>query len=82
MAWIKTIAPAEATGALRKLYDEALRRAGRVFGIVRMMSLSPPMLRSSMDLYRRTMLEASAPLSRRRREMLAVVVSATNDCHY
>ena len=81
MSWIRTVAPEEATGLLAELYTAAIRRAGRVFQIVRMMSLAPRTLRSSMDLYRRLMLDEGR-LERRQREMLAVVVSRTNDCHY
>jgi alkylhydroperoxidase family enzyme len=39
------------------------------------------MLEASMGLYLEVM-HGSGSLSRRRREMLAVVVSATNRCHY
>ena len=81
MTWIRTIAPDEADGVLGRLYDAALKRAGRVFHIVRTMSLSPPVLESSFQLYQRIMLVRGG-LPRRQREMLAVVVSATNDCHY
>jgi len=39
------------------------------------------MLDASMGLYLEVM-HGSGGLSRRRREMIAVVVSATNSCHY
>ena len=41
MAWIRQIPLAEATGKLRELYDAAIKRAGRVFGILRVQSLAP-----------------------------------------
>lgn len=81
MTWIRTLGLGEATGRLRKSYDAAVARAGRVFGIVRTMSLAPPVLDASMALYQRIM-HGPEGLSRRQREMLAVVVSWTNDCHY
>ncbi len=81
MAHIRQVGDDEATGLLRKLYDEALERAGRVFGIVRLMSLNPRVMRDSMALYRSTMFGKS-PLSRAQREMLATVVSRANDCFY
>lgn len=81
MAWIRTIKPDEATGALRREYDKAMARAGRVFNIVEIMGLNPAQLRSSMDLYVNVMHQPSS-LSRAQREMLAVVVSAANRCHY
>ena len=81
MPFIETVEPERATGRLRELYDAAIRRAGRVFGIVRIMSLEPVVLEASMDLYRKVMY-GSGGLSRREREMLAVVVSKANGCHY
>ena len=84
MAWIRTIADGEATGRLKRSFDAAIARAGRVFEIVRTMSLAPATLDASMGLYRAVMYGPQGPtgLDRRQREMLAVVVSATNDCHY
>ena len=81
MTWIRTVAVAEAMGRLKKTYDAAVVRVGRVFGILRTMSLDPAVLDSSMVLYQRVMF-APAGLSRSQREMLATVVSRANDCHY
>lgn len=81
MAWIGTVPEAEADGVLAALYKEALRRAGRVFNVVKVQSLRPRSLRAGVALYRETML-AESPLSRALREMIAVVVSRTNGYHY
>lgn len=81
MPWIRTVPPDEARGRLARSYRAAVERAGRVFGIVRAMSLAPPVLDASMSLYQRVMY-APAGLTRRQREMLATVVSAANHCHY
>ena len=81
MPWIKTIGTGEATGRLKASYEAAIERAGRVFGIVRTMSLAPPVLDSSMELYRRIMYACDG-LTRAQRELLATVVSRENDCHY
>ena len=81
MTWIRTVATEEATGRLKKSYDAALQRAGRVYGIVRAMRLSPTVMDASMGLYQRVMF-ANEGLARYQREMLAVVVSRKNDCHY
>jgi alkylhydroperoxidase family enzyme len=81
MTWIRTIGIEEATGRLKKSYDAAIQRAGRVFGIVRAMSLAPAVTDASMGLYQRVMF-ARDGLQRYQREMLAVVVSRANDCHY
>jgi alkylhydroperoxidase family enzyme len=45
------------------------------------MSLRPAILHSSIELYKEVMLEP-AGLSRAERELLAVVVSRANECHY
>jgi alkylhydroperoxidase family enzyme len=71
----------EATGALEAEYDAAVGRAGKVFNIVKAMSLRPGVLGRSMQLYREIMFGESG-LSRQERELLAVVVSRENDCHY
>jgi alkylhydroperoxidase family enzyme len=55
-------------------------RAGKVFNIVKAMSLRPPVLRESM--HHREIMFGQAGLSRQERELLAVVVSRENDCHY
>ena len=81
MPWIRTIGASEASGRLARIYGTAVARAGRVFGIVRAMSLSPPTLEASMQLYQRIMF-APEGLTRRQREMLATAVSAANECHY
>ena len=81
MPWIRTIPISAATGRLKSAYDAAIARAGRVFGIVRAMSLAPATLDASMALYREIMF-ARGVLTRRQRELLAVVVSSTNSCHY
>jgi alkylhydroperoxidase family enzyme len=81
MAWIRTIPPNEASGALAATYAAAVKRAGRVFQILRAMSLAPDVLEASMGLYQRVMLRKDG-LERRQREMLAVVTSRANRCHY
>ncbi len=81
MPWIRTISEGEASGRLAKTYSAALARAGRVFKILETMSLAAPILDASMGIYQRIMF-AREGLERYQREMLAVVVSRTNDCHY
>ena len=78
---LRLIDVGEATGDLKREYDAAVRRAGKVFNIVKAMCLRPAVLRRSMDLYREIMFGPSE-LSRAERELLAVVVSRANDCHY
>ena len=81
MPWIKQIPDQEATGLLKEQYDAALKRAGRVFNIVRVMSLNAPLMRDSMAFYI-TLMKGASPLRRAQREMIATVVSAGVGCHY
>jgi uncharacterized peroxidase-related enzyme len=81
MAWVKTIKPEEAAGDLKKEYEAAVGRAGKVFNILRVQSLNPKTLRASMELYLATM-HAPSGLSRRERELVATVVSWANHCFY
>lgn len=82
MAWIRTIGDQEAAGSLEQIYKEAIARAGKVFGIVRIMSLQPAILRASMGLYMATTTSPRSPLPRWFRELIAVTVSRLNHCHY
>lgn len=81
MPWIKVFSLEEASGFLKKQYEAALKRAGRIWHIVSIMSQNPRALKASMDFYSALMFGRS-PLSRSQREMLAVVVSAVNHCTY
>jgi len=81
MAWITTIDEQRAEGLLARIYESAVRRAGKVFNILRVQSHNPPVLKAGIDLYVQVM-NGESPLSRGQREMLAVVVSAANQCHY
>jgi alkylhydroperoxidase family enzyme len=71
----------DAAGVTREEYEAAMRRAGRVWNIVSIQSQLPEVMRDSMRLYSSIMFGPS-PLSRAQREMIAVVTSTVNDCHY
>ena len=81
MAFISVMGPNSADGALADVYAQAERRAGRVYEILKVMSRSPRALKVSMEMYT-TVMFGKSDLSRRQREMLAVVVSVANRCHY
>jgi uncharacterized peroxidase-related enzyme len=78
---LRLIEEDEAEGPLREEYDAALERAGKVFNILKAMSLRPAVLRASMALYREIMFGESG-LSRKERELLATVASAEQGCRY
>lgn len=81
MPWIEQIPIEQATGLLKAEFDKAIRRAGRVWNIVHIMSLNPRVMKASMEQYIQIMFGPSR-LSRVQRELLATVVSAELDCHY
>ncbi len=81
MPWIEQISVEDAAGMLKKEFDKAIQRAGRLWHIVHIMSLNPRVLRTSMDQYSAIM-HGRSPLSRAQREMLATVVAVENDCYY
>ena len=81
MPYIKQIPVNEATGFLKKQFDAALERAGRVWHIVHIMSIAPRTMKASIDFYAAVMFGRS-PLSRVQREMLATVTAKTLGCYY
>lgn len=81
MAYIATVAPEQAQGALARIYQKAHARAGRVYNVLRIQSLNPGVLDASVRLYL-ALMHGPSSLSRIEREMLAVAVSRTNDCFY
>ena len=81
MPYIHQIPIEEATGLLKAQFEAALKRAGRVWHIVHIMSLNPKAMRDSIGFYA-TLMMGESPLSRAQREMLATVVSAENHCLY
>jgi alkylhydroperoxidase family enzyme len=81
VAHLRLIDPEDAEGLLAEEYAAGVARAGKVYNIVRSMSLSPEALRASMGLYKAIMFGPSG-LTRQDRELLATVTSATNECYY
>lgn len=81
MAYIRVIGLEEADGLLKRQFDAAIKRAGGVANIVSVQGHNPKVLESSIEFHRDVMYGPS-PLSRAQREMMAVVVSKANDCHY
>ena len=81
MAHIPYVPYDEARGRLARLYERYGGERGRVDNIIRVHSLNPPSMEHHVTLYAHLMREPS-PLSRAQREMIAVTVSAANDCFY
>ncbi len=81
MVWIRVIDENAATGKLKQLYEENREPWGGVDNILKIHSLATDGLEAHLALYRNVM-HAPGDLSRRQREMIAVVVSALNHCAY
>ena len=81
MAWIREIMPEDAAGELEAVYARVREPDGSVDHILRIHGLHPQCLDDHYGLYV-TLMKGPSPLSHRRREMIAVVVSALNECHY
>ena len=81
MPWIAVIDEEDATGRLRDLYIKYREPWGGVDNILKIHSLNAKSLQTHYDLYAHLM-RGRSDLSRVQREMIAVVVSAINRCHY
>ena len=81
MAWIQIITEAEAEGKLKTYYEQMAEPSGEVDNILKIHSLNVKSLKVHYDLYAHLM-RGRSPLSRVQREMIAVVASAANHCHY
>lgn len=81
MVWIRTVNEEEAQGELRRIYDRIRGTRGRTSNIFLSQSLNPEALEAHLDLYLRIMF-GKGTLRRLQREMIAVVVSAANNCEY
>lgn len=81
MAYIPYVSPEDASPELRELYDRYREPGGKIDNILRVHGLNPPSLSGHVGLYQ-TLLRGRSDLTRVQREMIAVVVSAINECHY
>jgi len=81
MAFIPYVPSEQAEGLLAELYARYSDGDGAVDNILRIHSLNPRSLRDHVELYAHLM-RGRSPLTRIQREMLAVTVSAENDCFY
>ena len=81
MAWIRVIRPSEASGNLAECYSRMRGPDGTVANILAVHSLNPGALQAHFELFK-TIMFGPSELSRAQREMIAVVVSTANNCHY
>ena len=81
MAHIKIISYEDSEGELKEVYDDIIAKRGKLAEVMKLQSLNPKSIVAHVDLYLELMFGRS-PLVRYRREMLAVIVSVTNNCDY
>ena len=81
MAYIPYIPDDEAPPGLAELYDRYRDPAGHVDNILRIHGPNPASLEAHFKLYS-TLMRGKSELTRAQREMIAVVVSSINECHY
>ncbi|MEA3501226.1 MAG: hypothetical protein U9R47_00505 [Actinomycetota bacterium] len=82
MSWIEVINEAEWDGELGELRDRVVDpKTGRVDHIMAVHSINPRSLAAHDALYRSAM-TGTATLRKVDRELIALVVSTINECHY
>ena len=81
MAWIPMIQEDKAEAELKEWNDKLREPWGEVDNIMKIHSLNVSTLKGHYELYLSAM-KGTKDLSHKQREMIAVVVSNVNQCHY
>mgnify|MGYP001195201682 FL=1 len=81
MAWIAEIDEREAEGLLKDQYSKLKEPWGGIDNILKIHSLNPESLAAHVQLYK-TVMFGKSPIPRIDREMIALVASSINQCHY
>jgi len=81
MARIRVIEQDEASGRLLEIYNDLIKKRGKLANVHKIQSLHPESIVKHMELYIEIMFSKSE-LSRADREMMALVVSIANGCEY
>ena len=81
MAWIAEIDEREAEGSLKEQYSKLKEPWGGIDNILKIHSLNPESLAAHVQLYK-TVMFGKSPIPRIDREMIALVASSINQCHY
>src|SRR5919201_4760861 len=81
IAWLRVPGDDEVPGEVKELWAKPLERLGFVPNVLRIFALRPRHLLGWWAYYDE-LLRGESGLSKAQREMIAVVVSATNRCHY
>lgn len=81
MPRIKVIQQEEADGRLKEIYDDLIKKRGKLAEVHKIQSLRPESITAHMDLYMEIMYSRSE-LSRAERELIGTTVSLANGCRY
>lgn len=82
MAWIDTIREDEWDGDLLAMYSSVVdKEHHRVDNIIQIHSLDPPAMAAHQTLYGSAM-SGTRTLRKVERELIALIVSDINNCHY
>jgi uncharacterized peroxidase-related enzyme len=81
LSWLRVPAEAEAPAGVQELYDKANEKLGFVPNVLRVYALRPGHLELWNAFYD-DLMRGDSTLTRPQREMIAVVVSTVNRCHY
>lgn len=81
MSWVTMVGKDGATGELAKAYERVSPGDAEVDNVLAVHSLHPRTMTDHFALYK-TLMYGPGPLSRRERELVALAVSAENECHY
>ena len=81
MPYLKVINENEASGELKKVYEQIGSARGKLSNIMKIHSLMPDTMIKHLELYLSIMF-SKTNLTREEKEILAVVVSKNNNCDY
>ena len=81
IAWLRVPAEDDVPSAARELWDKPLEKLGFVPNVLRVMALRPEHL-VTWWAYMQELMTGESGLTKAQREMIAVVVSVENRCHY
>ena len=81
IAWLRVPGDDEVPGEVKELWATPLERLGFVPNVLRVFALRPRHLTAWWSYYD-DLMRGDSGLSKAQREMIAVVVSAENRCHY
>ena len=82
LAWVDTVAPDDAHGRTREIYDAIAARNGRVHNLYRAHSLRPETMEGADRLYQAVLHCADNTLAPWRAELIATYTAALTRCRY